>query len=159
MAFVQEKTKAQYLTQAAKEEADKNLTFYTSDWKSNAATNEAKQEQARIQQAISRGERAEVVEGARMGARKTLTTRDNARIKAENERRQREYEAAVAREQQRYEREMAAYNAAVKAEKDRYARERAAQQLQQSSASSGGKKKSGNEIRKIGRKIGKIFGW
>lgn len=158
MAFVQEKTKAQYLTQAAKEEADKNLTFYTSDWKSNAATNEAKQEQARIQQAISRGERAEVVEGARMGAKKSLTTRENARIKAENERRQREYEAAVAREQQRYDREMAAYNAKVKAEKDRYARELAAYN-RAVQASSGGKKKSGNEIRKIGRKIGKIFGW
>lgn len=175
MAFVQEKTKAQYLTQDAKEEADRNLTFYTSDWKSKAATNEAKIEQAELQKAISRGERSEIIEGARMGAKKSLTARENTRIQAENDRRQRVYEAQVAAEQARYERELADYNKQVKLQKEEYARElakynkavadqraaiMAAQQDQGGSgSSSGGKKKSGNEFRRVGRAIARAFGW
>jgi hypothetical protein len=165
---VQGKNKQQYLTQAAKEESDRNLTFYTSDWKSTAANQEAKQEQSRIQQMISRGEREEIVEGSRMGAKKTLTSRENTRIDAENKRRQAEYDRAVKAEQDRYAREMAAYNAAVarqkaqyKAQVDAYNKQVAAQKAAPMSDSipTSGRKKSGNEFRKAGRAIGKVFGW
>ena len=164
--------KKEYLTQEAQTQADKNLEYYTSDWKSDAATREAKQEQAKIQRAIGKGERTEIVEGARRGAQKTLTNRENARIKAENERRQAAYDAAVKREQERYQREVDAYNRAVANEEARYQRAMdnynaqvraqraaAARQRQAQIRAKSSRKKSRSPIRKLGRKIGKIFGW
>jgi hypothetical protein len=170
--------KKEYLTQQAQEQADKNLVFYTSDWDSQKATQEARGQQKKIDAAIRRGERTEILEGARRGAQKTLTNAENTRIRAENDRRQREYDAAVKREQERYQRELDAYNRAVAQEERRYQnamaryneqvraqadaerRQRAAQRRARSDRAARIRQiKNKDPIRKLGRKIGKIFGW
>lgn len=164
--------KKEYLTQQAQEQADKNLTYYTSDWDSQKATQEARGQQMKIDAAIRRGERTEILEGARRGAQKTLTNAENTRIKAENDRRQREYDLAVQREKDRYERELAAYNRAVEQEERRYQNALANynEQIRQQNAAAARRRQQQNSYRpkkknavswerKIGRKIAKIFGW
>lgn len=163
--------KKEYLTQQAQEQADKNLTYYTSDWDSQKATQEARGQQKKIDAAVRRGERTEILEGARRGAQKTLTNAENARIKAENDRRMREYERAVQLERERYERDLANYNRQVAKEEQRYqnalaqynAQVRAQREQQRRAQSNRAARirqiKSKDPIRKLGRKIGKIFGW